>query len=385
MRPRAIAALAGLVAAALTLSGCGFSGLYGAQLPGGANLGSHPYSVTAYFTDVLDLVPQSAVKVNDVPVGKVESVALSSANDNSGRRSTNGWTAKVTIEVNGDVQLPANARAVIKQTSLLGEKYVDLEQPLGTPSTARLAGGDTIPITSTSSAPETEEVLGALSLLLNGGGLQQIRIITTELNKALSGHEGAVRDLVGRLNTFVGTLDTQKAQIISALGSVDRLAATLNQNKQKIVAALDTFPLALEILKNDRAKLTQLLVSLSNLGGVASRVITQTQQNLVASLKSLSPAVEQLTASGSNLVDSLKIAGTFPFPIGPTTTALKGGYANLHLFLDLNLTNELCGLNKALCTVVKGAHKTSATSSPPGAALSTASALSEPALVGMGG
>ena len=50
-----------------------------------------------------------------------------------------------------------------------------------------LASGDTIPITRTGSAPEAEEVLGALSLLLNGGGLQQIKVITTELNKALDG------------------------------------------------------------------------------------------------------------------------------------------------------------------------------------------------------
>ena len=182
--------------AAMTLTGCGFHGLYGTHLPGGADVGSHPYSVTIYFADVLDLVPQSAVKVNDVAVGRVESVALSSPHDNSGDTHTNGWTAKVTITVNGDVQLPDNARAMIKQTSLLGEKYVDLEQPLDKAAPTELKSGDTIPITRTGSAPEVEEVLGALSLLLNGGGLQQIKVITTELNKALDGNEGAVRDLV---------------------------------------------------------------------------------------------------------------------------------------------------------------------------------------------
>ena len=65
-----------------------------------------------------------------------------------------------------------------------------------TPAATDLASGDVIPITHTGSAPETEEVLGALSLLLNGGGLQQIKIITTELNKALDGNEAAIRDLL---------------------------------------------------------------------------------------------------------------------------------------------------------------------------------------------
>jgi phospholipid/cholesterol/gamma-HCH transport system substrate-binding protein len=370
MRHRRV--LAAVLAAALTLTGCGFHGLYGVHLPGGADVGRHPYAVTAYFTDVLDLVPQSAVKVNDVAVGRVEKIALSSAHDASGDPTTNGWTAKVELTVNDDVRLPANARAVIKQTSLLGEKYVDLEQPLGAPSAKELESGDTIPITRTGSAPEVEEVLGALSLLLNGGGLQQIKVITTELNKALDGHEPAVRDLITRLNTFVSTLDGQKQQIIDAVSHVDELARTLAVNKQKIAAALDSFPRALQILKDDRSKLTTLLSSLSDLGTVATRVITQTQQNLVGSLKSLAPAVEQLTASGSNLVNALKIAGTFPFPLGDTLKAVRGDYANLHLYVDLNLSNQLCGLNKVLCTVVKSA------SSSPGP-------VTAPMLVGAGG
>jgi phospholipid/cholesterol/gamma-HCH transport system substrate-binding protein len=371
-----------LAAATMTLSGCGFSGLYGTHLPGGADVGSHPFSVTIYFTNVLDLVPQSAVKLNDVAVGRVEQVSLTSAKDASGDKSTNGWTAKVKITVSDNVDLPANARAMIKQTSLLGEKYVDLEQPLTTPASTQLKNGDTIPITRTGSAPEAEEVLGALSLLLNGGGLQQIKVITTELNKALEGNEGAVRDLLTQLNGFVGTLDDQKQQIFTALDSVDRLARTLNDNKQKIVAALDTFPQALEILKNDRTKLTTMLTSLSNLGVVATRVITQTQANFVSALKSLAPAVEQLTASGSNLTKALKIAGTFPFPLGDTLTAVRGDYANLHMFLDLNLSNELCGLNKALCTVVKGSPQPASASTTP---LAEPTAVSQPTLLGVGG
>jgi phospholipid/cholesterol/gamma-HCH transport system substrate-binding protein len=361
-RARVNALLAAILPAALVLSGCGFHGLYGTHLPGGANVGSHPYSVTVYFDNVLDLVPQSAVKVNDVPVGRVESVALSSAHDDSGSPSTNGWTAKVKITVNGSVQLPANARAMIKQTSLLGEKYVDLEQPLDAPAKAELKNGDTIPITRTGSAPEVEEVLGALSLLLNGGGLQQIKVITTELNKALGGNEGAVRDLLAQLNTFVGTLDDQKQDIIDSLESVNRLAVTLNDNRDKIVATLDDFPQALKILDDDHTKLTKMLVSLSNLGTVATDVITKTQTNLVSALKSLAPAVEQLTASGSDLVKALKIAGTFPFPLGTTLTAVKGDYANLHLYLNLDLSKQLCGLSKVLCKVVNSASTTSSSS-----------------------
>ena len=51
---------------ALALGGC--------TLPGGAPDGPS-YRVTAEFADALDLVPQAAVKVNDVTVGSVECCA----------------------------------------------------------------------------------------------------------------------------------------------------------------------------------------------------------------------------------------------------------------------------------------------------------------------
>ena len=56
------------LAAALSLGGCGFSP-YELPLPGGADLGDDPYEVKVDFRDALDLVPQSAVRVNDVSVG----------------------------------------------------------------------------------------------------------------------------------------------------------------------------------------------------------------------------------------------------------------------------------------------------------------------------
>ena len=61
---------------------------------------------------------------------------------------------------------------------------------------------------------EVEEVLSALSLLLNGGGVAQLKVIETELSHALGGNETQIRDLIVQLNTFVGGLDKQKSEIV---------------------------------------------------------------------------------------------------------------------------------------------------------------------------
>jgi phospholipid/cholesterol/gamma-HCH transport system substrate-binding protein len=325
--------LAAIVAAgSLALTGCQFS-LYNANLPGGASLGSHPITITAHFADVLDLVPQSAVKVNDVSVGKVESISL------------DGWFAKVKLAINGDVDLPANAFASLEQTSLLGEKYIELQPPTdgSAPSTTRLATGDDIPIQHTGRNPEVEEVLGALSLVLNGGGLQQIHTIVDELDKALNGKTTQARDLLTQLVTLTGDLDKQKDDITTAITNVNNLAATLNAQKAVITTTLDTLPGALKILSDDRDQLVGLLQSLSTLGQTAGSIIQQSQTNFVSALQELDPVATQLADSGKNLTTSLKILLTFPFPPN-VLQSIHGDYVNAAFTLNLNLGDLLTDL-----------------------------------------
>src|SRR6185503_713586 len=91
------------------------------------------------------------------------------------------------------VHLPGNAVARIRQTSLLGEKFVELAPPDGVPGTGELHDGDTIPAERSSRTPEVEEVFSALSALLNGGGIGNIQTIAVELSAAMSGRESNVR------------------------------------------------------------------------------------------------------------------------------------------------------------------------------------------------
>jgi phospholipid/cholesterol/gamma-HCH transport system substrate-binding protein len=344
-----IAAVA--VVVATLLAGCGFNGLYSAPLPGGANLGSHPYTVTVEFQNVLDLVPQSSVKVNDVAVGKVESIKL----------QDNGWTAVVKLKVNGNVHLPANAHAELLQTSLLGEKYVQLEQPPADPvgSLRDVKATPTIPIERTGRNPELEEVLGALSLLLSGGGLPQIKTITHELNTALAGRSGVARDLIAQLNTFVGSLDKQKDKITTAIVNVDVLAARLDKQKQVLLDTLATLPAALKVLSGERTQLVTLLKSLDTLGVAATNVIEATSDTLTSALRELDPVLTSLTNAGQNLPNAMELALTFPFPKA-VRGAVKGDYTNAAMILDLNLTDLLSNLLTPTSSSTAGATANSA-------------------------
>ncbi|HEY1571066.1 MAG TPA: MCE family protein [Pseudonocardiaceae bacterium] len=317
---RRVMVAAAVLAGAVTVAGCGFSGVYDLPLPGGADLGPHPYQVDARFANVVDLVPQAAVKVNDVPVGRVTRIGL----------PANGWTADVTMLINGDVHLPANSFAYLQQSSLLGEKYVELSAPTDGSATGVLANGATIPISRTNRSPEVEEVLGALSLLLNGGGINQLHTITVQLNDALRGNEQAVRGFLAQADTLVANLNGQRRNITAALDGLDRLSATLAGRDRQIGNVLDNLSPGLAVLDQQRDQLVGLLDSLNTLSGVAVDTLDKSTQNFAADVRSLAPVLRQLANAGQALPQALQVLLTYPFT-DQVLNDFRGDYLNVFL------------------------------------------------------
>lgn len=320
---RALRAVALAVVVTLTLSSC--NGAFDLPLPGGAKGEGPSMRVKVDFADVLDLVPKSAVKINDVSVGQVEDIEL------------NGWTARVTLSVPKSSKLPDNAIAELKQTSLLGEKYISLAGPADGKGVGTLSDGDLIPLDRTNRNPEVEEVLSAMSLLLNGGGIAQLAVIERELNNALRGNTDEIKHLIGQLNTFIGGLEDQKDEIVRAIDAVDLLAARLAAQKELIGKALEEFPKGLKVLADQRIQLTQMLQALSRLGAVGTKVIQGSKADMLANLKLLAPILTQLNAAGDALPQSLEILLTYPFP-DKMLEAIKGDFVNLSVTADLDLS-----------------------------------------------
>jgi phospholipid/cholesterol/gamma-HCH transport system substrate-binding protein len=322
---RAIAAIAS-AATALGLSGCGLgAGLYNVPLPGGADLGSHPYTVTVQFRDALDLVPQSGVKVNDVAVGRVNSISLES----------NGRIADVKVEVNGNVRLPANAVASVQQTSLLGEKYVALAAPLGEPAAGVLGNGAVIGVARTTDGVEVEQVFGALSLLLNGGGISQLNEISRELDTATAGHEAEIRRFLASSQEVVARFNAHRREIADALDALAQLSRTLRSDDSAIARVLQSFAPGIAELARQRNQLIGALTALNQLSNVTVQTLRQSKANILADLRALAPILSHLAAAGTALPQSLQVLLTYPFTDG-AVQAIKGDYLNTFVTTDLN-------------------------------------------------
>jgi phospholipid/cholesterol/gamma-HCH transport system substrate-binding protein len=330
MNPRSLRATATGLAVAVLATGCGLPSLTDVPLPGGAPTGP-AYRITVEFADVLDLVPQAAVKVNDVTVGSVEDISLA------------GWTARVRLRLDRKVRLPENATAAVRQTSLLGEKFVDVAAPVTESARGRLADGALIPLSRTKRGAEIEEVLAALGLLLNGGGLAQLKTINAELAGALTGREPEAKDALRQLDAFIGGLDRQKTDIVRAVEALDRLSGRLARQREVIGGAVDKLAPGLTVLEQQRGQLTAALTSLGDLGKVGTRVVTQSRDDTVASLNALRPILQQLVQAGDALPKSLDFMLSYPFPPN-ANGAIVGDFMNLRITADLDAASILSNL-----------------------------------------
>ena len=322
-----------LLAAAL-LSACSAApGLQTVGLPGSDVTG---YTIRARFVDALDLVPLASVKLDGVKVGVVEKVDLA-----------RGMTAQATLRIQHDVRLPANTHARVAQTSLLGEKYVQLlagasnaEAP---PGGDRLSPGALIDTDRTSEAVEVEQVLGAASVILNGGGIDNLQEISTQLSEVLEGREGKVRALLGDLSTSLATVNSRRADISEAMANTDRLAAQLASQRAVIDRALTVLPRGVHVLQQQQQDLVNALSALGSFGDVAHQVIRRSSADVIADLKLLDPILAQIAEAAPSFFSTLDTLLTYPF-----ARNIYGGMAGDYAQMAGKLQIDLASLGKTL-------------------------------------
>src|SRR5919201_186374 len=151
---------------------------FGGPIP----LKSKSYEITAYFPEATQLAQQSDVRIGGVSVGKVESIELAPPD----KRVNGKDTTEAVIQIDPQFAPISNdAKAILRQKTLLGETYVELtsgDNPNRTPKPISLgpgaaeanAGssdassvhaipeGGTLAISRTQAATQIDEIFNAL-------------------------------------------------------------------------------------------------------------------------------------------------------------------------------------------------------------------------------
>lgn len=370
---RVMTRILAVTAAILVLSGCSFTGVNSYTLPLSKGGGSDAVNATVLLENATNLVPNSEVKYREVTVGSVRKIRL------------DGWTAKLSIGLEADAQVPADVTAKVAQKSLLGAEYLELKDPVdagaagttqaSTAGARLLADGDVIGLDRTSRYPETEEVLSAASLLLNGGGLPQIKSISQEVNQALSGRNGDVTSLVKQVDTTSQDLDRQRDSITSALTQIDKLSSTVNQQTDVLDDALVSLPQGIDVLDAEEPALREAVSALSRLSTATSSTLVPNGDRLAQILNDLRPVTKSLSEVGPDTAKLLENL-TYPFPLLTVKSIAQGGAANVVANLTVSvpsLAKNFLGvddLSKLFTGLVAG--------SPAGPAAGSGNPLTDP-------
>jgi phospholipid/cholesterol/gamma-HCH transport system substrate-binding protein len=285
-----------LAALALACSGCNLSLQ---SLPKFSGRGGNTYQVKATFDNVLNLPAEAQVLAGSAVVGAVGSI------------TTTDFKANLVLDIDNKVRLPVGTTAQVRFASPLGDEFVTLQTPPGKTNGPFLTSGAVLAEQSTSSAPSIEDALAALSTVLNGGGINQIETIVSNLNQAFGGNQGQIRDVLTQLDDAVTSLSGHTTAIDDALGAVSNLSRQLNQGRGAIAEGLNTIGPAVTVLANENGDVNQLLTSVDRLSTVANQVLDQGSQNLISDVHELLPVVNQLVGVDQQLAPDLANLTTF--------------------------------------------------------------------------
>jgi phospholipid/cholesterol/gamma-HCH transport system substrate-binding protein len=290
------AATIAVLVAVLGLCGCSLPSL--SSLPAPKPINGPTYELSADFDDVLNLPIGAKVKQQGVVIGEVYAI------------TTSNFVAHVRMHIAQAVKLPEGSTAQVRFTTPLGENYIAVQAP-AEPDGNYLAAGTRLPRSATSSAPTIEDAFAALSLLINGGGLDKVGTIVAELNRSIRGREPTIRYVIEQMDTLVGNLNAHKSDIDAALTGLNALSSRLAAGDDLITQALAQFPPALKVLADQTTKLNDLLTHVARLGNVAADVLDRGTSVLLADLDLLRPALDSLSAARGTLVPTMQTLTKF--------------------------------------------------------------------------
>jgi virulence factor Mce-like protein len=214
--------------------------------------------VTAYFKQTVGLYPGSGVRVLGIDVGTITDVVPL------------GDRVKVTMLVDDQYAIPADADAIVLAPSLVSDRYVQFSPVYD--GGAKMKDGATVPLDRTATPVELDQVYGALSDLSSALG-------PNGANK-----NGALSDLV---DTGAANLQGNGAALNHTLKGFSQAVETLSKHRDDLFSSLDNLQVFTSALAQIDAQVGQFN---TNLAAVASQLAGE-RKDLASAISLLSKAL----------------------------------------------------------------------------------------------
>ncbi len=309
--------------------------------------GTDDARLTASFPRTVSIYEGSAVRILGVPVGQVDTVTPA------------GTTVEVEMSYDPEIEVPADAKAVVVAPSVVGDRYIQL-----TPAYTggdKLEDGATLDMSDTAVPLELDDIYKYLDELAVGlgpngankeGALSRLLEVTAD---NFGGQGEKFNETITNLSRFTRTLDNNKEALFSTATEIERFVKALADNDQTVRDFNDSLASASTVLEGEREELAAALRNLGVALEAVSGFVKQNKDALSRNIKGLVGVTDVLVKQRAALDEVLSAAPTALSNLFHTYNPSAGT-----LDTRSNLGENIAELEQdplgALCTLIQPAQ-----------------------------
>jgi phospholipid/cholesterol/gamma-HCH transport system substrate-binding protein len=286
-----------------------------------------PKTITAYFTSATAIYPADEVRVSGVRVGTIKSI------------EPQGTQTKMTLALDHDVPIPADAKAVIVAQNLVAARYVQLAPAYEDAESSGpiMPDGAVIGVDRTAVPVEWDEVKSQLARLATDLGPASDmsttsvgRFIDSAAN-AMNGNGDKLRETITQLSGAGRILADGSGNIVDIIKDLQVFVDALRDSNTQIVQFQDRLATVSSVMDASRSDLDGALTNLSEAVGETKRFIAGSRDQTAEQIQRLANVTQNLADNSMALKNVLHVA---PNAIGngnniynPDTGSMVGGFA----------------------------------------------------------
>ncbi len=273
------------------------------------------YPLRAVFSNGQGLFPGAAVRLLGVQVGTVTDVEYSHGG------------VDVTMEVNGDQQLPAGVHAALVSPLLLGQP--DIELSPGYTGGPTLQSGAVIPESRTAVPVSTDELLRQLQRVLGSVAPSSLHGLVGNLATDLAGQGTQLRQLISSASGTLQLLAAKGNDIGRLNGSLAQLTGTLRANENQLLDLVQQYQVVSGVVASHQKALGASIDLLSKASAQLAALLSPNLRPLEQDVAVITTAGRTLDRNLSNL-DSIMASSRSLF------AGAHRAYQPQYHWLDLN-------------------------------------------------
>lgn len=277
------------------------------------------YTVTADVAQAPNLFEGGRVSVRGIEVGEIVSV------------EPRGEAVRVTMEIDEDVPVPADARLSVIPITVIADRYVQLDPPYdGGP---RLEDGDHIDLDRTTIPAELDDVLTQLEGLLSalepepGETNGPLASLVRNLDIALDGRAESLQHALKGGATGLETLARSEGDIRRLIANLDSLFVVLARRSSEIGLVNQRFRVVAESLADDQRALEGTIENLAFLSREGASLIETSGDDLGVAFGRLREIVDAVLRHQDQLEKGARWTNAIAQALGETDASGRGRWA----------------------------------------------------------